>query len=350
MSTPLKAAVIGTGVISKEHLNFLAASDRVELVGVCDLSKVAARYAAERYGAKNYYTDYQTLLADAQPNVVHILTPPQSHKFLAQGCLEAGAHVFCEKPIAPSFADFKELWSIAERCGRRLIEDQNYRYNEPILAINQLVANGDLGAIKEVEVRMSLDIRRGGRFADENLPSPIHKMPAGVIHDFITHLVYFGIPYLPSVDRVEAVWSNHGGGDLFKFDDLDALVIGDDVHARFRFSAYTLPECFCVTVRGTQGFAETDLFQPYLKVVKPRSGGKQLSPLMNHFVNGVGLIQATFRNFRNKIMQKTPYEGLHTLLTQVYEALATDQEPPITYDEMERTSRLIDALVYNESR
>ncbi|MBW4440090.1 MAG: hypothetical protein KME10_02390 [Plectolyngbya sp. WJT66-NPBG17] len=47
MVTALKAAVIGTGVISKEHLSFLERSERANLVGVCDLSKISARYAAE---------------------------------------------------------------------------------------------------------------------------------------------------------------------------------------------------------------------------------------------------------------------------------------------------------------
>lgn len=347
MTTVLKAAVIGTGVISKEHLGFLAECDRAEIVGVCDLSPIAAKYAAQRYGAAKAYTDFKEMLAEAKPDVVHILTPPQSHKFLAQACLEAGAHVLCEKPLAATHEEFEELWAVAQRCDRHLIEDMNYRFNEPIRAIDQLVADGSLGEVKEVEIRMALDIRSGGRFADENLPSPIHKMPAGVIHDFITHLVYLAVPYLPSIDTVTANWSNHGGGDLFKYDDLDALVIGKDVHARFRFSAYAMPECFSVTVRGTRGYAETDLFQPYLKVVMPRSG-KQLSPLINHFVNGTGLVKATFRNLRNKIMQKTPYEGLKTLLDRTYTALATGQEPPITYSDMERTSRLIDALVANK--
>lgn len=369
MSAVLKSAVIGTGVISKQHLSFLQKCTKANLVGVCDLSPAAVDYAIETYGTGQLadgqsdgrapaaaYTDYSQMLESTQPDVVHILTPPQTHQAIATDCLRAGAHVICEKPVATTFQDFQDLWKISRECDRYLIEDQNYRFNGPVRAIREIIDDGTLGAVQEVEIRMALDLRSGGRYADENLPSPIHKMPAGVIHDFITHLSYLLLSFLPEssfdsgFDRVLAAWSNHGGGDLFKYDDLDALVISDQVHGRIRFSSYTSPDCFSITVRGDRGYAETDLFQPYLRCVVPRSGGKQLSPLINHFANGWELMSASARNFRRKIMQKTPYEGLHYLLGETYSALSAGEAPPIGFDDMARTSQLVEALLAQENR
>ncbi|MEL6158183.1 MAG: Gfo/Idh/MocA family oxidoreductase [Cyanobacteria bacterium J06627_32] len=352
MAVALKSAVIGTGVISKQHLSFLQESDRANIVGVCDLSPAAAGYAAETFGASAAYTNYAQMLEMAKPDVVHILTPPKTHFPIATDCLKAGAHVICEKPVAPSYSEFKDLWQISQACDRVLIEDHNYRFNAPIRAIQSLVASGDLGDIHEVEIRITLNVRSGGRYADINLPSPSHKMPAGVIHDFITHLCYLVIHFLPDTqfERITAAWSNHGQDDLFKYDDLDALLIGGKSHARARFSCYNGPECFGVTVRGSQGYAETDLFQPYLRCVKPRIGGKQLSPLVNHFVNGCSLVGSSFRNFRNKVMQQTPYEGLHYLLGQTYAAISAGQAPPISFEDMARTSQLVEALLNEQNR
>jgi predicted dehydrogenase len=351
MKSKLKAAVIGAGAISKEHLTFLSTSKQAELVGVCDLSAAAAKYAAGRYEAKAAYTDYKTMLAEATPDVVHVLTPPNTHKMIATDCLQAGAHVLCEKPITPTLEDFKALWEVAQSCDRHLMEDQNYLYNEPVLAIQKMVNDGELGEIQDVEIRVALNIREpGGRFADENLPNPIHKMPAGVVHDVITHMVYLALPYLPSVDRVSAAWNNHGGGELFKYDDLDAIVIGGQTHVRFRFSAYTQPECFMIYVRGDRGYAETDLFQPYIRAVVPRSAGKQLSPLINHLASGSNLVGASFRNFYRKVMQKTPYEGLYKLMDKTYYAIAHGQALPIGFQQMERTLSLIEALLAEENR
>ncbi|MDX2099391.1 MAG: Gfo/Idh/MocA family oxidoreductase [Leptolyngbyaceae cyanobacterium bins.59] len=352
MPTILKSAVIGSGVISKEHLSFLNTCDRARIVGVCDLSPAAAQYAAQKFQAEAAFTDYRHLLESTQPDVVHILTPPQTHKRIATDCLEAGAHVICEKPITTSYQDFQELWATAERCDRRLMENHNYRFNELIQTIARMVEDGTLGEVQDIEVRMALNLReKGSRYADENLPNPMHKLPAGVIHDFITHLTYLALQFMPGeIDRVAAAWSNHAGDSLFKYDDLDAIVLAGQVHARLRFSAYTRPECFTLFVRGSRGYAETDLFQPYLRCVIPRPGGKQLSPLVNHFVNGYELMQSSVRNFRNKIMQRSPYEGLHSLLAQTYEALISNQPLPIQFKDMERTNRLVERLLAEGDR
>lgn len=362
MPAVLKSAVIGTGVISKQHLSFLQACDRSNLVGVCDLSPAAVHYAVDTFQAAAAYTDYAQMLEIEKPDVVHILTPPQTHLSIATDCLRSGAHVICEKPVAPTYSEFKDLWQISRECDRFLIEDHNYRFNGPVRAIQALIDDGMLGEVQEIEIRMALDLRSGGRYADENLPNPIHKMPAGVIHDFITHLSYLLLSFMPQstpgfeagfeagFDRVSAAWSNHGGGDLFKYDDLDALVVAGQVHGRIRFSSYTAPDCFSIIVRGSKGYAETDLFQPYLRCVVPRSVGKQLSPLVNHFVSGWELMSASVRNFRSKIMQRNAYDGLHYLLGETYEALSEGQAPPIGFNDMARTSRLVEALLAQENR
>jgi predicted dehydrogenase len=349
MKTKLKSAVIGCGAISKEHLSFISKSERTHLSGVCDLSKASAKYAARRFGADQSYTDYCQMLAETKPDIVHILTPPHTHKQIASHCLQAGIHVFCEKPITPTYNEFQELSAFAQSQNRWLIENQNYCFNEPILAIQKLIADGSLGEVQEVDVRIALPIRDGGVFADENLPSPIHKMPAGVVHDFITHLCSIVVRFIPDFERVSATWNNHGGGDLFKYDDLDAIVVSGSAHARIRFTCHTAPKSFAVTVRGSKGYVETDLFQPYLRCVLPRSG-ELLSPIINHFINGCNLVGASVTNFRNKIMQKTVYEGMHRLLDNTYEALIDDKASPISFEEMERTNRLVNALLSQTTR
>jgi len=341
----LKAAVIGTGEISAEHLKFLADGKTAELVGVCDLSRAAARYAAKSFGAKQAYTDYRKMLDQAQPDVVHVLTPPQTHVALSKDCLDADAHVICEKPVTLGHEQFTDLWAHAQSKGKRLIEDHNYRFNRPVLAIEKLIADGVLGEVMEVDVRMALAIRDGGRFADVNLPNPAHKLPAGVIHDFITHLTYLTLRFMPDPDKLNAMWSNHGGGELFKYDDLDAILIAGEKHGRIRFSCRTGPDCFALTVRGTQAEVQTDLFHPFMRLIKPRKGGEKLSPVTNQLVNGLSLVGSSLSTLRNKLMQRSPYEGLHTFLARTYDAIKHDTEPPVTFDDMDRTTRLIDRML-----
>lgn len=342
----LRAAVIGTGVISEEHLRYLSTAPGVELAAVCDLSPSLANYAVMRFKAGRAFTNTGDMLRDVKPDVVHVLTPANTHVPLARQAIDAGANVIVEKPVAPSNGEFHELWSYARSHNKWVVEDHNYRFNEPVLQIGQMLDQGLLGEVREVEVRMALDVmQEGSRFTDENLPHPSHKMPAGIIHEFITHLCYLALRFMPAWDRVAAAWSKQGDHPLFKYDDLDALLIGPKAHGRIRFSTYTAPDAFTVTVRGTKGWAETDLFQPHVRTNVQRRVGKQLNPLANQFLGGCGLVRASVVGFRNKVLQKTPYEGLATFLDRTYAALRSGSEPPVKFDDMDRASKLVDALL-----
>src|SRR5687768_3781248 len=96
----LRAAVIGTGKISEAHLGFLSSSETAQLLAVCDLSPSLAAYACRRFGPAQPFTDYRRMLAEIKPDVVHVLTPAHTHDRIIRDCLEAGAHVIAEKPIA----------------------------------------------------------------------------------------------------------------------------------------------------------------------------------------------------------------------------------------------------------
>lgn len=349
-SGALRAAVVGTGGISKEHLSFLAASPRADLIGVCDLSPAAVEYAAATYGTTPYGS-VEDLLG-AGPDVVHVLTPPTTHVPIARQALDAGAHVVCEKPITLSAGELEELLAAADAAGRRVVENHNYRFNPEVVALDELVASGRIGRVGEVEIRMSLPVNDpDGRFGDPNLPSPIHRLPAGVIHDFITHLTYLLDHFSPGArwDVVDSRWNNHGGVAHVAVDDLDSMLVGEldgaAVHGRIRFSAALGPDVFEITVRGTEGYGQAELFSGRVTEVVPRPVGKQLTSIANMMIGGVQLFAAGPRSFKRKIMQEGPYVGLARFLDLTYEALATGAEPPVTPADMLSTSRLIDRLV-----
>ncbi len=363
--SPLRAAVVGSGAISREHLTFLSGrsrvagdvSARVQLRAVCDLSPVTATYAVEQYGLGRAYTDIATMLATEELDVVHILTPPAGHVPLATMSLEAGADVICEKPITASAAELERLLAVAERCDRRIMESHNYRFNDEYLAVRNALDDGTLGRLTEVEIRICLPVTDpAGRFGDPNLPSPIHRMPAGVLHDFTTHFAYLLLDLTGDVKfgRIAAVWSNHSGHTHFRYDDLDALLVTDaadgPIHARLRFDAGSAPDAFTLTVRGTRGWMETDFFQPHLRTVVPRPGGAQLSPIVNHVANGLGLARDGVANFGRKLLQHSPYHGLHRMLDQAYTALSAGTPLPVTTGDMLGAARLVDQLLESEVR
>ncbi|MBI9099197.1 MAG: Gfo/Idh/MocA family oxidoreductase [Spirochaetaceae bacterium] len=349
----ISVMIIGGGKISEQHLIALSVLKDITVTGICDLSPALSQFTAERFGIANWFTDYKSMLSECDAKVVHVLTPPATHKRIVKDCLESGRHVIVEKPIATSNKEFRELYDFALSKGLHLIENHNYRFNRPIVDLENAVREGKIGAVKEIEVRLLLNIG-GGRYADSNLPHASHQLPAGVIHEFITHLAYLLLNFLPETDvdnfdKVRAAWQNHTGGSLFKYDDLDAFILSKDVHSRLRFSCHQWPDGFHVKICGTEGTAEAELFHPICHITTKRSIGQHLTPLFNSIDKAKAIRRAGFRSLWNKIRNKGAYEGLGKFLELTYKSFLNGEEPPVSFQQMDEASRLIDSLLLKEN-
>ena len=111
----LHAAVIGCGLISKNHFKALKNVEHVCCTAVCDIDPDKARAAAEIHGIHQVYSDYKELLKDPDIDVVHICTPHYLHARMAIDALKAGKHVLCEKPMALTKEDAKQMLHILKR-------------------------------------------------------------------------------------------------------------------------------------------------------------------------------------------------------------------------------------------
>jgi predicted dehydrogenase len=343
-SSPLRAAVIGCGAIAYEHLPFLANSERVDLVAVCDRSAALARAAAERFGAKVSWTEAGDMLASVRPDVVHVLTPPHTHEGVVQAALSSGAHVICEKPMTGSEQQTAALLDAAESAGRVLQESRNLLFNDPVLAMRRMIDEGRLGRVVEVDVLLSLHFL-DGPFGDTNLSGAAVSLPGGAVHDFIPHLAYLFLEIggVADVDQVIGRLANRSGNSRAGFDFLDSLIEGQGVRGRLRVAADTAPDAFKIVVRGTTATCETDLYNPFLHVEGEPNRGKR-APL-GQIVNGFGLIKSGISGLRNKIMQHGTMHGLPRMLDSIYASLAEGAPPPFSRSDMLATARLTDRLV-----
>ena len=338
-----RVAIIGCGAIAEQHLVVLTKTPGVEVVAVCDVSPITARTTAERYGVAAPYTDAAEMLTRESPDSVHVLTPPQFHYDLSEQALQGGAHVLCEKPITLTAPELERLASLAISQGLLIMENHNYGFNDQVLALDKLVASGRLGTIVDTSVSISVPITTG-RFAEAG--SPFQHFPAGAIHDFITHLVYLSLRYFPGqeVAHVRGIWRNRSGVEALRYDEMRGQIATTSGFANVSFSAHVQPLACRIALRGTGGSAETDLYQPFLRAEIERPGGK-LGPLIDHAVNGAGLIGASARNFRDKLLSKTPYHGMSTMIPAFYDAVAGRGATPVSLADMLRTSHTIDRLV-----
>lgn len=339
----LKAAVVGCGAIAYEHLPFIADSPLARLAAVCDTSPALAAAAGERFGAGAVHTDFATLLADARPDIVHVLTPPHTHDAIVRQALAAGAHVICEKPMTGTQRETAALLDAAAQVGKVLVESRNLIFNDAVVALQGMIAAGKLGRVVECDVLLSLDFL-AGPFGDRNLAGPAVVLPAGAIHDFMPHLGYLFLALTGIGDDydVRGFLKNRTENPRAGFDHLDAVIDGA-ARGRLRIATDAYPEAFRVVVRGTEGTAETDLYNPYLRFDAAPNVGKRAP--FGQVANGRKLARAGWANLRNKIMQHGTMHGMPRMLEAIYRAILTGVNPPVTAAEMLATARLCDRLV-----
>ncbi len=150
MEKKLKVGIIGCGGIANgKHLPALSRQNDVELVAFCDLVEQRAIDAKEKYGTSDarVYTDYKELLAKEKLDNVHVLTPNRSHSFITIDALKAGNNVMCEKPMAKTSEEAKEMVRVAKETGKILTIGYQNRYAPQNMYLHQVAQNGDLGEI-----------------------------------------------------------------------------------------------------------------------------------------------------------------------------------------------------------
>lgn len=150
MEKKLKAGIIGCGGIANgKHMPSIKQIPEVEMVAFCDIIEQKAVKAAGEYGAEGakVYTDYKELLKDKSIDVVYVLTPNKEHSFITVDALNAGKHVMCEKPMAKTSKEAKEMVETAKKTGKILTIGYQNRYRADSQYLKMATTRGDLGEI-----------------------------------------------------------------------------------------------------------------------------------------------------------------------------------------------------------
>ena len=130
---------------------------RPRLVQLAEVSpELAARRAGE-FGFERSTSDWRELIADPEVEVVSITTPNAFHAEMAIAALEAGKHVWCEKPMAVSYADAERMGAAARAAGKVTALGYNYIQNPVMRHIRRLIEDGAIGVVNHVRVEMDED-------------------------------------------------------------------------------------------------------------------------------------------------------------------------------------------------
>jgi len=200
--------VIGTGFMGKAHafayraVSGIFPGTRPELEIVADVNRAAAERAAAQLGFRRNTDNWQDLVADPAIGIVSITTPNIFHREMALAAIAAGKHIHCEKPLAPSKAEARDMMEAAEAAG--VVTQVGYNYiKNPLLGLaREMITSGELG-----EITGFRGIHAEDYMANPDEPYSWRVDPtggAGAIADIGSHIIGMARFLLGPIDEVIA--------------------------------------------------------------------------------------------------------------------------------------------------
>jgi predicted dehydrogenase len=150
----VRLAVVGAGnQCTAALMPALPHIGEIDLVAVCDLKRELAERNARNFGARAAYSDVAEMLRQETPDAVMVVGPPQVHEDVGLQVLEAGCHLFIEKPAAPTVAGAKRLVDAARRVGKVGQVGHMMRHADPVRVAWEICHQPEFGRILSVESR-----------------------------------------------------------------------------------------------------------------------------------------------------------------------------------------------------
>jgi predicted dehydrogenase len=293
------------------------------------------------------------MLKTVSPDIVHITTPPQSHYTLAKECLEAGTHVYLEKPFTVTSQEAESLIELAERKNVKITAGHNLQFTLEMLEMRRLMKEGLLGGEPaHLESYFSYDLG-DATYAKGLLQNQNHwvrKLPGGLLHNIISHGIAKLAEFLDDdITEIKAI-----GGQSSRLKSLGDEQILDELRVLLQDkTGRTATFCFSTQLKGLN---QLRLYGLKGSIVVDHSSGtvvrdknRPCKSYLTYFIPPLRAAREHFRNARTNIInfvrQRLHQDsGMKELIERFYDSVQSGGPPPIPYREIILTARIMDEV------
>lgn len=350
----LKIAIVGCGKIADAHATEIQKIPDCEIVAVCDTEELMARQLYDRFPVKQYFDDLGKLLNEIHPDVVHITTPPQTHFKIGMQCLEAGCHLYVEKPFTLNTSEAEKLITLANETGRKITVGHDAQFSVVARQMRKLIQDGYLGeAPVHIESYWCYDLS-DAVYAKSLLDDKQHwarTLPGGLLHNIISHGVSKIAEFLAG-DNPQVI--AHGFvspflkklGEKVLIDELRAIISEEEgTTAYFTFSTQMKPSLHQFRIYGSENGIMIDEDKRLLVKLQ---GGNYKS-FAEHFIPPISFAKQYLSNFTHNArlflaMDFHMDAGRKYLIESFYCSITENAPVPIPYREILLTSKIMDAI------
>ena len=352
----LKTAIVGCGKIADQHVAAMNRIEGCELVALCDREVLMARQLGERCGVpqEKCYGELSELLDEVKPDVMHITTPPQGHYPLARQCLEAGSHVYLEKPFTVTAGEAEELIGLAEEKRLNLAAGHNLQFTPEMLEMRAAVARGLLGGRPiHLESHFSYDLGDATYVGPllANRDHWVRRLPGRLFHNLISHGLAKLAEFLSDEWDELRAWAHQSprlqdlGGQDVK-DELRVFIRDrNGATAFFAFSTQMKPGLNLLRVCGPSQSILVDHASGSMIRLEDRPAKSYLTFLLPPLRMARQHSRCARRNFAG-ILRRRLYQdaGMKELIERFYRSIETGAPPPLPYREILLTARMMDEI------
>lgn len=347
-----RVALIGCGKIADGHVEQIRAIGRGEVVAVCDREPLMAEQLGQRMGIAARYDDAARMLEEQRPSVVHIATPPHSHLALAQLALEAGCHVFVEKPFALTADEARTMLDAAARAQRRIGVNYLYNFEAPGLELQAMVDAGRLGEIVHLDTAYGYNL--AGDYGIAVMRDPghwVHRLPGRLFHNVLDHVLAKIVPFVGDEFELHALALRRrpalGDASVDAMpDELRFMLKSGAVTASGLVSAHARPVAHTLRVAGTLDSVELDYAARTLVRSARQTQPSALGRLFPPWQQARAFARAGRRNAAAFWRYEAHYfQCMRVLLGRFYDAIEGRAPDPVPAAQILRVGRLIDAIV-----
>ncbi len=342
MTSPIapkvRVGLIGAGYVATHHLRALNALRFVEVVGICDRNRARAEALAKKFRVGAVYTDLASM-ASAKPDVIHILTPPESHCSLALAAMDMGCHVLVEKPMAESVEECDRMIERAREKGVVLSINHSDRFDPVVLKAIEVARSGVIGDVLAVHSIRSSDYPP---YAGGPLPQP-YRQGSYPFRDLGVHSLYLIESFLGPVRTLSINFYESGRNPMLTFDEWRAYV--ECVHGTgYAYLSWnTRPIQSELEIHGTRGVIKVDRFLQVCDVNRVLPGPKQIGNILNGCRNALRrsiVIPVNLLRFMTGSLKPSP--GIYRCVRDFHVALHNGQPVPVPAEEGRRMAKWID--------
>jgi len=350
----IKVGIIGCGKIADAHAEQIQRIDGAQIVGVCDKEILMAKQLYERFDIKSYYDDLGQLLEVARPDVVHITTPPQSHFDLGMLCLEAGCHIYMEKPFTVSAEEAAKMISFATEKKLKITVGHDYQFTHAKRRMRELIKNGYLGGTPvhmESYHCYELGSESYARALLGDKKHWVRMLPGTLMHNNISHGISSIAEFLSSsMPKVIAYgYSSPLLKNMHETDIIDEarVIISENecTSAYFTFSSQMRPVLHQFRIYGPKNALIVDHDQQTCIKVS----GEKYKSYLEKFVPPVLFAKQYAANTLNnmKLFLKKDFHmksGMKYLIEAFYGSILENAPLPISYKEIILTATIMDDI------